>query len=150
WVAPAPPTARAAAMLESMWHVTFDHVFRAREEVHAQVWGNSYTGAPLPAEQIADWVARTAENVLALKPRRVLEIGCGDGQIMKRLLPHLESYAGTDLSPKAIDCVKASLAAEDVRRVTLEVGSALDAAKLSGTFDTIVLNSVCQYFPSLD
>lgn len=54
-------------------------------------WRASGTGAPLPAAHMGEWADRTAELVLAARPRRVLELGCGTGMLLERIAPHVES-----------------------------------------------------------
>ncbi|CAG1019773.1 partial polyketide synthase PksJ, partial [Burkholderiaceae bacterium] len=61
-------------------------------------WHSSYTGLPLPPEQMTDWLQHGIERIEALRPRRVLEIGCGSGMILRRLAPRCERYLGTDVS----------------------------------------------------
>src|SRR3954454_24301592 len=55
-------------------------------------WKDSYSGAPIPAEQMAEWVHDTVVRILQLKPRRILEIGCGTGLLLYRLAPHCDEY----------------------------------------------------------
>jgi len=115
-------------------------------------WNSSATGEPIPAEEMREWVDGTVERILALQPRRVLEIGCGTGLLLFRVAPHCESYLGTDFSAAALD---------HVRRVTAEGGRSLSGVSLlqreaddfggldDGRFDLVILNSVVQYFPGL-
>src|SRR5439155_7305291 len=42
-------------------------------------WNSSYTGEPIPADEMREWVDATVARILALRPRRALEIGCGTG-----------------------------------------------------------------------
>ena len=51
-------------------------------------WNSSYTGRPIPAEEMREWVERTVARILALGPRRVLEVGCGTGLLLFRVAPH--------------------------------------------------------------
>ena len=66
-------------------------------------WKSSYTGQPIAAEEMQEWVAETVARILALKPQRVLEIGCGTGLLLARIAPHCEHYTGTDFSETALD-----------------------------------------------
>ncbi|CAL9395986.1 D-alanine--D-alanyl carrier protein ligase [Streptomyces sp. enrichment culture] len=117
------------------------------------IWRSTYTGDPIPLEEMREWRAGTVERILADRPRRVLEIGAGTGLILAHVAPHCESYWGTDLSASVIERLSAQVAErpELAGRVTLTVQPAHDTDGLPrGAFDTVVLNSVVQYFPSAD
>ena len=46
---------------------------------------NSFTPRiPHELHVVKEWVERTCDRVMALKPRRALELGCGNGMIMLR------------------------------------------------------------------
>ena len=45
-------------------------------------------------------------RVLRLRPRRVLEIGCGSGMILLNLAPRCEWYVGADLSAQTIEALR--------------------------------------------
>ncbi|WP_378730241.1 amino acid adenylation domain-containing protein [Nocardia brasiliensis] len=115
-------------------------------------WNSSYTGAAIPVEQMREWRATTVERIRALHPRRVLEIGVGSGLIMSHLAPDCAEYWATDFSAATISTLRRQLGelnGEWVDRVSLSVRSADDTAGLpEHYFDTVVLNSVIQYFPS--
>ncbi|HZF07300.1 MAG TPA: amino acid adenylation domain-containing protein [Thermoanaerobaculia bacterium] len=114
-------------------------------------WNSSYTGAPIPAGEMSEWVKATVERILDLNPRRVLEIGCGTGMLLFRIAPRCEEYLATDFSSRALDGVGRHLTGCDLSHVRLERRTAEDFTGLpEGVFDTVILNSVVQYFPSLD
>ncbi|HLL45779.1 MAG TPA: amino acid adenylation domain-containing protein, partial [Longimicrobiaceae bacterium] len=73
-------------------------------------WDSSYTGEPIPAEEMREWVDDTVGRLRELRPRRVLEIGCGTGLLLFRLAPGCEEYWGCDLSSAAIAYLRAQLA----------------------------------------
>ncbi len=85
---------------------------------------------------------------------RVLEIGCGTGQLLTRLAPACDAYWGLDFSETAIAALEASLQSEDAStrdRVRLLCRPADDLEGVpAGSFDTVVINSVAQYFPDAD
>jgi amino acid adenylation domain-containing protein/non-ribosomal peptide synthase protein (TIGR01720 family) len=112
-------------------------------------WNDSYTGAAIAAPQMREWVERTIERIGALGARRILEIGCGTGLLLLRLAAGAERYVGTDFSTVALGAL-----AEKVSRlpqVELLHRTAQDTGGLPpGSFDAVVLNSVVQYFPSID
>ncbi|WP_432074135.1 amino acid adenylation domain-containing protein [Streptomyces wuyuanensis] len=116
-------------------------------------WNSSYTGQPIPIAQMRRWRDATVARVRELRPRRVLEIGVGSGLLLAPLAPDCESYWGTDISEVVIDRVRAQLADRpeldgrvELRAQPAHVFDGLPA----GYFDTVVLNSVIQYFPSAD
>ncbi len=116
-------------------------------------WNSSYTGEPIPADEMREWVDRTVERILALEPKRVLEIGCGSGLLLFRVAPHCEKYHGTDLSQAALNELQKHVAAagQEFANVTLSRQQAGNLTHFKeGEFDTIVLNSVVQYFPSAE
>ncbi|HEX6291105.1 MAG TPA: amino acid adenylation domain-containing protein [Herpetosiphonaceae bacterium] len=112
-------------------------------------WRSSYTGAPLPAETMREWVDQTVERIQALRPRRVLEIGCGTGLLLFRIAPGSERYVATDLAQAAIDQLQRQT--RDLPQVRLLQRAADDFSGLEASaFDVVIINSVAQYFPSLD
>ena len=113
-------------------------------------WNSSYTGAPIPLEQMREWRAATVDRIMARQPRRVLEIGVGSGLLLAHLAPGCVEYWGTDFSAPTIQILQAAVAAQSWGdRVRLRVQPADVADGLpQGHFDVVVLNSVVQYFPS--
>ena len=98
-----------------------------------------------------EWVDETVTRILALKPQRVLEIGCGTGLLLARIAPHCERYTGTDFSETAINHTRQMCQQLDhLGHVTLRKGFADDFSGFEANqFDTILLNSVAQYFPDI-
>ena len=146
----------------SQWGELFDDIYR-QEAADADPtfniigWNSTYTEQPLPRGEMEEWLADTMARIAALSPRRVLEIGCGTGMILFRLAPGAERYTGTDVSSRALGYVGSHLAALgragrlDPARVELLHGSAERLEGLAaGSFDTAIINSVAQYFPSAD
>ena len=116
-------------------------------------WNSSYTSLPLLEAEMREYVNRTVERVLALRPQRVLEIGCGMGLLLFRIAPHTVQYCGTDISPVALSHVERHLASAPgpLPPVKLLQQEADDFSGIvSGSLDTVVLNSVVQLFPSMD
>ncbi len=114
-------------------------------------WNSSYTGQPIPAEQMRQWVSDRAQQILTLQPQRVLEIGCGTGLLLFQLAPHCTQYWGTDFSPVSIQYIEQQLATQALPQVKLLTRMATDFEGIeANAFDAVILNSVVQYFPSLD
>ncbi|WP_243407604.1 non-ribosomal peptide synthetase, partial [Frankia canadensis] len=116
-------------------------------------WDSSYDGQPIPVEHMRAWRAATVERIRALAPRRVLEIGVGTGLLLGPLAPDCEAYWATDFAAPVVAKLRAEVAADPARfgRVELRQAPAHVTDGLpAGYFDTVVVNSVIQYFPSAD
>ncbi|MFG3288621.1 non-ribosomal peptide synthase/polyketide synthase [Streptomyces sp. NPDC048179] len=117
-------------------------------------WDSSYDGQPIPFDQMHEWREATVARVRSLNPRRILEIGVGSGLLLSRLAPDAEEYWATDFAAPVIRKIGAELRARDpelASRVELRCRPADDLSGLpTGHFDTIVINSVIQYFPSVE
>ena len=158
-VAAAPAEAAAASQSDqvSQWQAMYEQTYGqltagADSAFNVVGWNSSYTGRPIPDEEMREWVERTTERILALRPRRVLEIGCGTGLLLFRLAPGCERYVATDFSRGAVEYLERAVAARGgMPQVSLRQGAADDLAGLeSESFDAVVLNSVVQYFPGVE
>nr|WP_315860848.1 non-ribosomal peptide synthetase [Amycolatopsis sp. EV170708-02-1] len=116
-------------------------------------WDSSYDGDPIPLEHMREWRRATVDRIAELKPERVLEIGVGTGLLMGQIAPLAREYWGTDLAAPVIAKLNRELeqdpalaAKVNLRAQPAHVFDGLPA----GRFDTIVINSVIQYFPSVD
>ena len=116
-------------------------------------WDSSYDFHPIPGDEMRAWRDAAAARVLATRPRRVLDVGCGTGLFLFRIAPEVERYVGVDASGEALRAIARDPAFAALRDVvTLEQARAHDlAARFApGSFDVVVFNSVVQYFPSVD
>lgn len=145
------------------WRAVYDELYSAAPQQDANIeeigfgddfagWISTYTGQPIPLDHMREWRDTTVDRIRALGPRRVLEIGVGSGLILSRLAPGCVEYRGSDLSAATIERLRRQLnrqGGEWVRDVSLSVRGADDFSGYpDGYFDTVVLNSVVQYFPS--
>ncbi|MBE9188793.1 amino acid adenylation domain-containing protein [Gloeocapsopsis crepidinum LEGE 06123] len=111
-------------------------------------WNSSYTKQPIPVEQMQEWVSDRVKQILALHPQKVLEIGCGTGLLLFPIAPHCQSYWATDFS-NSLAAIQNQLG--NLTQVKLLHQTATDFTGIpAATFDVVILNSVVQYFPSLD
>jgi amino acid adenylation domain-containing protein len=88
------------------------------------------------------------ERVTAARPKRLLEIGCGGGSLLRALLPVCEQYVATDFSSSAIDLLRADFLGTD--GLTLMIREATDFRGFRHrSFQAVVLESVTRHCPSL-
>ncbi|MCC5603549.1 non-ribosomal peptide synthetase [Nostoc favosum] len=138
------------------WQMLYDETYN-QPAVDSDVtsnfvgWNSSYTNQPIPIEQMHEWVNNQVAQILAFQPKRVLEIGCGTGLILFRIAPHCAKYCGTDFSPVSLNYIQQQLQKQEMPQVTLYQQMATDFEKVeTAAFDAVIVNSVVQYFPTID
>nr|WP_305801184.1 non-ribosomal peptide synthetase [Mycobacterium sp. DBP42] len=150
-------TADHDAEVIDQWQQMYDELYDAELEDPKiggdfRGWNSSYTGEAIPLAEMEEWQSATVNRILALKPQRVLEIGAGSGLVLSQVAPHCELYVGTDMSAVAIDKLAHSLEEQKVPwryrvRLLARPAHVTDSLPVD-YFDTIILNSVIQYFPN--
>ena len=161
YVVPAQRSDRAALEAEHVdrWETLYESIYRNSNAPNDDAtfdivgWTSSYTDRPIPAAEMREWLEHTVRRILQLAPRKVLELGCGTGMLLFRIAPSCRRYLATDLSPAAVHGLRRRLATTSLptNRVKVRQQPANDFSGLeTGTFDTVVLSSVVQYFPSVE
>jgi len=154
------PDGGSGAEQVSQWRMVFDQAYDtpggapaapADPEFNIRGWDSSYTGQPIPNQEMREWLDDTVNKILSFRPESVLEIGCGTGLILLRVAPHCRRYCGTDFSPQALGGLEQALREKPWRsQVDLLERTAEDFEGIEPeSFDTVILNSVAQYFPSI-
>lgn len=125
---------------------------RGNDMIEVSGFYNSYDGDKFTEDEIREYV----ENVyLKLKSNlnshsRVLDVGCAGGLIANRISKSVDSYYAVDQSQKILDKTKEFLDLS-LRNVELKCISANQIESITDRkFDTIIINSVVQYFTSLN
>ncbi|CDR18215.1 type I polyketide synthase [Streptomyces iranensis] len=112
-------------------------------------WHNSYDGLPFSTGEMREWQLSSVKHILSHAPQNIFEIGSGSGLMLFALAPHCRSYHAVDASAAAVGMTRRHLAA--LPHVTCEQHPAHALPEVAeGAFDTVVINSVAQYFPSID
>ena len=143
--------AQGSAPTTANWETIWDETYRQDGASETAGWRSSYTGDAIPEAQMREWIECTAERIQQLRPRRVLEVGFGTGMVLFRIAPGCELYHGIDLSAAALARVKTEADRRGLAGLVLEQRAADTLTALEGgPFDTIVINSVVQYFPSVE
>ncbi|NES96346.1 MAG: amino acid adenylation domain-containing protein [Desertifilum sp. SIO1I2] len=110
-------------------------------------WNSSYTGVPIPLEEMQEWASDRVQQILALKPKRVLEIGCGTGLLLFQIAPHCQTYVATDFSMVSLETIQTQLTNLPQVQLLHRMATDLEGIDLN-SFDVVILNSIVQYFPS--
>lgn len=142
----------------SEWQIVFEESYNRPPKnsdplFNITGWKSSYTGLGIPEEEMREWVNFTVQRILELNPKSVLEIGCGTGLLLFRLAPRCNMYYGTDFSEVALRYTQKTLdeMRDKIPNVVLTRRSADNFDGLDErSFDTVILNSVIQYFPNID
>ena len=112
-------------------------------------WRSSYDDLPFSAGEMRDWQMSSVNRILSFSPERVFEIGSGSGLMLFSLAPHTRAYHAVDASRRAVELTREHLVS--LPQVTCEHRPAHELPEVpEGAFDTVVINSVAQYFPSID
>lgn len=142
----------------SQWQSIYEETYRETDAESDPTfniigWNSSYTGLPIPEQEMAEWLHQSVDRVLRLEPKRVLEIACGTGLLLFKIAPHCEKYLGTDFSAAGLNYIREQLNAPNRKwpHVTLQQRMADDFDGISAhSFDVAIVHSVVQLFPSLD
>jgi amino acid adenylation domain-containing protein len=142
-------TADHEAEIVGQWQHVYDELYDAEVAASGfgmdfRGWNSSYTDDPIPLEEMEEWRSATVDRIMALRPRRVLEIGVGSGLVLAQVAPDCVEYWGTDFSAPTIQTLQAAVAGQSWGeswgdRVQLRVQPADVADGLpEGHFDVVV------------
>ncbi|HKW16634.1 MAG TPA: class I SAM-dependent methyltransferase [Terriglobales bacterium] len=140
------------------WRKTYDLMQLGKDAKSAAAgfniagWRSSYTRQAIPDHEMREWVDASVGNILSLAPRDVLEVGCGSGLLLFPVAPRCRRYVGIDFSSVSLQRIREQMQSRsgDWSGVELLEQSAEDLTGFpEQSFDTVIINSVAQYFPSL-
>jgi amino acid adenylation domain-containing protein/non-ribosomal peptide synthase protein (TIGR01720 family) len=139
----------------SHWQNTFANMYRQRLKEDSQPefigWNSAFMATAVCGRDVQAQVEQTVSRVLHLQPRRVLDIGCGTGSLLFGIAPVCERYVGVDFSSAALNHLQKELGVRGLSNVVLLERRADNFDDLeTEKFDTVILNSIVQYFPHVD
>ncbi|HET9893401.1 MAG TPA: amino acid adenylation domain-containing protein [Streptosporangiaceae bacterium] len=124
----------------------------SREHVRdCQRWFDQHwreSGEPEPASMAVN--PTVLARFAAHRPKRVLEIGCGAGALVRRLSGDCDRYVATDFSSAAVDTLRVAPDLADRPGVTVLTREATDFRGFrERSFDAVIVDSVTQHCPTL-
>ncbi|MGH8049440.1 MAG: amino acid adenylation domain-containing protein, partial [Arenimonas sp.] len=139
----------------AIWQQLYDDTYANTKDPESKSdfigWNSSYTSEAIPENEMLEWRENTVDRILSLKPKKVLEIGCGTGLLLFQVAPKCSEYVATDLSNETIERLTKKAAALGLDNLQLFHREATNIAGFEENyFDTIIINSVIQYFPTID
>lgn len=140
------------------WGKVWDEAYKSTHANHDLLfntsgWNSSYTGLAIPEDEMRDFINEALDLVRSFNPKNVFEIGCGTGLMLFEIAPHCTQFIGSDISMSAIDYIKRQIEqdTDKWKQVELFQGAANEFEFLKDkNIDTIILNSVIQYFPGIE
>ena len=115
-----------------------------RRSLRQQRWDNEYESGKWDYMQSIEELGRysvIAGYATYLKAKSVLDVGCGDGNLI-RLLPLMESYVGVDISPIALTKAQEAI---DTRPNYCLIESDFDTYLPTNKFDLVVFGESLYY-----
>ena len=116
-------------------------------------WNSSYTDEPIVKEDMLEFVDTTVERIKGYNPRVVLEIGSGSGLMLFNLIDGCNYYYATDFSQNVLKYTEDIVNKAGYKDRVLCLACAADQVpygEITKVYDTVIINSVIQYFPNLD
>ncbi len=144
--------------LANNWKQLFDDTHKINKEASLtdfSGWKSAVDNIAFSQEIMHDWLASTIKTILLEcdenktknKELKILEIGCGTGLVLFKMLPYCKKYIGTDISQSIVSSLKKKIKSQE--HVTILQCAAHEVHNIiNEKFDVIILNSVIQYFPS--
>ena len=143
-----------SSQTRTSWRDSFDMIYSGDagegpndELLDLAGWTDSYDGAPIPANEMRAWRDEILSRIGESQGQRVLEIGTGTGMLLLPLAAAAQRYDGLDFSAEAIERLSRVVERRGLTSVRLMARGADDLADLPHDYDTIIVNSVLQYFP---
>ncbi|MGA8163501.1 MAG: amino acid adenylation domain-containing protein, partial [Waddliaceae bacterium] len=146
-------TKEFVSVWESLYQSEYDALNPEDFKLNIKGWNSSYTGRPIPAQDMLEWTQATVGRIAEQTPKNILEIGSGSGLILFNIYDRCSHYIATDFSKSVIAYTDKVIKSHRLEKKIDTICCPADQIpyeELKQTYDTVVINSVTQYFPHLD
>lgn len=141
-----------------LWKDFYNYNYGEKAELstfNTSGWLSSYDGNQIPQTEMKSWLDDIIEIIMSSKPSSILEIGCGFGIFAFALNKLCDRYIGIDFSENIIEHnnnIKEHFGLKNLKFLCEEADGISKHIDLFETenVDTVVINSVIQYFPSFE
>lgn len=142
----------------NLWKDFYNYSYTEKAELstfNISGWLSSYDGKQIPQTEMKSWLNDIVEIIMSNNPSSILEIGCGFGIFAFTLNELCDKYIGIDFSEKIIEHnneIKNHFGFNNLKFLCEEADGISNHMDLfeAENVDTVVINSVIQYFPSLE
>lgn len=136
----------------AVWQQRFDQLYSSTQSDENDVldsvgWVSSRTAEPLARDEMRAWRDDAICWIRRLRAQRILEVGCGTGMLLSQLANECAEYDAIDISESALARLRPRLGQWPNVRLARAAAHEMNAVVRP---DLVLLNSVVQYFPSLD
>lgn len=134
--------------LVNSWKNIYNQLYIANENNKYAGWVSSYNNEPYSETVMNEWLDNTLYRINKLMPKRILEIGCGSGLLIDKLIDNCDEYSAIDISQFAVEWL---LKKHNIDKFSAYVADAYNLPNqiMQKNYDLIILNSTVQYFPSI-
>ncbi len=136
------------------WKEVFDQTYKNSNKIidkkfNISGWNSLYDGKPIPSEQMSEWLDNTVEQICQGENQNIVELGCGTGLIVNKLVNYAKCYLGLDISQVAIEMLKQDFA--DFEHIDFLQQAADNLSSVANNYyNKFIINSVAQYFPNIN
>jgi 2-polyprenyl-3-methyl-5-hydroxy-6-metoxy-1,4-benzoquinol methylase len=136
---------------ELVWDKTYSNTNLEAQEDDFASWVSAYDNKPIPLAEMIECRDNAVGRIKQLNPRSLMEVGFGTGLLLWKLHDVVETYFGIDPSEQAIEKMTHALNTRGIKNASVVRGTATFTEQGSHpSFDTVVMNSVIQYFPGTE
>ena len=146
-------TQEFVSIWETLYQSEYDTLNPEDFKLNIKGWNSSYTGQPISAESMLEWTQETIKRIVEQNLVAYSKLEVESGVILFNIYDKCDHYIATDFSNSVITYTNKVVKLHGLEKKIDTLCCSADQipyANLEATYDTVVINSVIQYFPHLD